>query len=235
MITTCPHCQKQLKLGAKIESGLRMLSPGKSIRINCPQCTGAILLDSSMLTPEPLSRQTDTSLPSRTDREVTPPPPPDLSSLSNITIEGKEIIEDIPRALLLLPDSPDRRLISQALEALGYQPSIATSADEAMDQMQFINYACVVLHSHYEGSTLENGAFHQFMRDMSMSKRRYIFYLIVGPEFHTLYNLQALASSANLVVNTKDLPQLAIILRTAIPQYESMFGAIMQEMNALGR
>jgi len=57
---------------------------------------------------------------------------------------------------------------------------------------------------------------------------------LIGPEFHTLYDLQALAYSANLVVNDSELAQLAIILRTAIPQYEAMFGAIMQEINALG-
>ncbi len=235
MIATCPHCKKQLKLSDKIESGLKALSPGKSIRINCPQCASPILLDASMLTQETSSKKADTPLPAKTGKQVTPPPPPDLSSLNNSKIEEKEIVEDIPKALLLLPDSPDRPRIIQALETLGYQPVIAASAHEAMEQMQFINYACVVLDSHYEGQALENGRFHQFMRAMNMRKRRYIFYVIVGPEFHTLYDLQALASSANLVVSNKDLPQFAIILRTAIPQYEAMFGAIMSEMNVLGR
>ena len=174
-------------------------------------------------------------MPRPTHQQVTPPPPPDLSGLNNNTYEGKEVIQDIPKVLILMPDSPNCRLITEALEALGYQPSFAQSAEDAMEKMQFINYASVILHSHYEGSPMENGVFYQFMRAMNMSKRRYIFYILIGPELHTLYDLEALAYSANLVVSDQDLPQLTIILRTAIPQYESMFGAIMQEVSALGR
>ena len=236
MIATCPHCQKKLKLSPNVESGLKMLSPGKSLRINCPQCGSAILLDASLLAaPQASAKTADSPMPRPTNRQITPPPPPDLSGLSNNAYEGKEVIEDIPKVLILMPDSPNCRLITEAMEALGYQPFFAQSAEDAMEKMQFINYACVILHSHYEDSPLENGTFHQFMCSMSMNKRRYIFYILVGPDFHTLYGLEALACSANLVVSDQDLPQLTIILRTAIPQYEGMFGAIMQEMSVLGR
>ena len=145
------------------------------------------------------------------------------------------MVEDIPKALILMPDSADCRLVTEAMEAIGYQPSFVHSAEEAMEKMQFVTYASVILHSHYEGPALEDGPFHQFMRAMNMNKRRFIFYILIGPEFHTLYDLQALACSANLVVNDQNLSQLAIILRKTIPQYEAMFGAIMQEMNALDR
>lgn len=237
MIATCPHCQKKLKLGPKVESSLRMLSPGKSLRINCPQCSNAILLDAGSMLADPQvpAKKADSPTPRPTNQQVVPPPPPDLSGLSNKAYEGKTVIEDIPKVLVLMPDSPNCRLITEAMEALGYQPSFVQSAEDAMEKMQFVNYASVILHSHYEGSPLEKGAFHQFMRAMNMSKRRYIFYMLIGPEFHTLYDLEALAYSANLVVNDHDLSQLTIILRTAIPKYEGMFGAIMQEMSVLGR
>lgn len=236
MTTQCPHCQKKLKLSPKIEEGLRLLSPGKSIRINCPQCAKAILLDAALLTLDTPQGTGASPAPNRTNQQVTPPPPPDLSGLKNISDdEGKGKVEDVPRALILMPDSPDCRLIAEAMEGLGYLPTFVQSAEDAMDKMLFVNYASVILHSHYEGSALENGAFHQFMCAMNMNKRRYIFYMLIGPEFHTLYDLQALACSANLVVNDQDLSQLPLILRKAIPEYEGMFGAIMQEMNALGR
>ncbi len=236
MTTHCPHCQKKLQLSPKIEDGLKALSTGKSLRINCPQCSGAILLNASMLkTPQTSTKTTNSPMPCPTNQQVMPPPPPDLSGLNDNVFEGKTIIEDIPKVLILIPDSPSCRLITEAMETLGYQASFVQSAEDAMEKMQFINYASVILHSHYEGSPLENGVFHQFMHAMSMNKRRYIFYILIGPEFHTLYGLEALACSANLVVSDKDLPQLAIILRTAIPQYEEMFRAIMQEMSVLGR
>jgi len=235
MIVTCPHCQKKLKLSPKIEDSLRQLSPGKSLRINCPQCAGAIMLDAAMLSSDAQTQGMAAPSPRPSGQQVTPPPPPDLSALKNSQFEGKAMVEDIPKALILMPPSYDCRLVTEPLEALGYQPSFAQSAEEAMEKMQFINYASVIQHSHYEEGGLEHGAFHHFMRAMNMNKRRLIFYILIGPEFHTLYDLQALAGSANLVVNEQDLAQLTIILRTAIPQYEAMFGAIMQEMSALGR
>jgi len=244
MITECPHCHKKLKLSPKIEESLSHLGPGKSIRINCPQCAETILLNAGMLTPDnsaatttsPADRQVVPPTPGRPRPAVTPPPPPDLSGLRTaVEDDGEARVDDAPKALILMPDSPGCPLVAQALEALGYQPSFAQSAEEAMEKMQFVTYASVILHSQYEGTTLENSPFHQFMCAMNMHKRRYIFYILIGPEFHTLYDLQALASSSNVVVNDQDLSQLPLILRKTIPQYEGMFGAIMQETNVLDR
>ncbi|MBV5307687.1 MAG: hypothetical protein J0652_13430 [Desulfobulbaceae bacterium] len=233
MIVTCPHCQKKLKPSAKIEESLRGLGPGKSLRISCPQCAGSILLDPGMLDSDMPMHGGMSATPAARP-PVAPPPPPDLSALNTSQLEGKVMVEDIPKVLILMPDSADYHLVTAAMETLGYQPAFVQSPEEAMEKMQFITYASVILHSRYEEGGLENGKFHHFMRAMNMHKRRFIFYILIGPEFHTLYDLQALACSANLVVNERELAQLAIILRTAIPQYEAMFGAIMQEINALG-
>lgn len=235
MIVTCPHCQKKLKLSPRVEESLRLLGPEKSLRINCPHCAGPIMLDGGMISSVAPAQVAAAPAPGPSSQRVTPPPPPDLSTLKTSQLEGKTLVEDIPRALILLPESVDGRLVTEPLETLGYQPDFGRSAEEAMEKMQFVNFASVIQHSQYEEGGLEHGAFHRFMRAMNMNRRRLIFYVLIGRQFHTLYDLQALASSANLVVNEENLPQFAMILRTAIPQYESMFGAIMQEMNALGR
>jgi hypothetical protein len=70
---------------------------------------------------------------------------------------------------------------------------------------------------------------------MNMSKRRFIFYILIGKEFKTFYNLQALAYSANLVVNDEEVPMFDIILRKTIPEYEELFGPIMEELRHHGR
>ena len=68
-----------------------------------------------------------------------------------------------------------------------------------------------------------------------MQRRRYLFYILIGPEFHTLYNLQALAYSANLVINEKDLYHMGVALRKAIPMYEEVFGPYMEELTSAGK
>jgi hypothetical protein len=236
MIATCPHCQKKLKLSAKTEEGIKQLAPGKSVRLACPQCGGAISLDATMVSADASSAQTASpSLPQPTGQKVTPPPPPDLSRISVSQAEGKSTVEDVPKALIMMPSSSDYYLVANAMEAMGYQCSFLQSAEEAMEKMQFINYDSVTLYCQYKNSALDKSVFHQFMQAMTMNKRRHIFYTLIGPDFHTLYDLEAMACSANLVVNEQDLPQLAIILRTAIPLYEAMFGTMIAESTVMGR
>ena len=82
---------------------------------------------------------------------------------------------------------------------------------------------------------LTQSQFHAYMRTMEMARRRFIFYVLMGPDFKTFYNLEALANSANLVVNEKDSVKFDIILRKAIPEYEELFGAFMTELRVQGR
>jgi hypothetical protein len=73
------------------------------------------------------------------------------------------------------------------------------------------------------------------MRKLPMDRRRYIFYILIAEQFHTLYNLEALAYSANLTVNTADLHHLDVVLRKSIPTYEELFGPMLEELGVYGK
>ncbi len=224
MTITCQHCSKKLKLSPKIQKGIERLAPGRTLRLPCPQCQKAIILDSNSL--KPGTHQPTSS--------VKPPSPPDIAWLKEGTFEEEEVIEDIPQTLILMSPGKARDNVTQAIESIGYQASFSDSDQEAMEKMQFLNFASVILHSEFGKGNLAQSSFHQFMRDMSMLKRRFIFYILIGPDFSTLYDLEALASSANLVVNDREVPELLTILRKAIPKYEELFGTLMAEISAYG-
>ena len=224
MTITCIHCSKKLKLSTKIKKGIERLAAGRTLRLPCPQCQKTITLDSDSLKPgfnQPTS-------------SVKPPSPPDIAWLKEGTFEEEEVVEDIPQTLILVPPGKARDNITQSIESIGYQASFAESSQEAMERMQFENFASVILHTGFEKENLAQSPFHHFMRDMSMLKRRFIFYILIGPDFSTLYDLEALAYSANLVVNDREVPELLTILRKAIPKYEELFGALMAEISAYG-
>lgn len=235
MTITCPHCTKKLKINDKIRSSVRQLPPKKSIRLKCPQCENTIFINAeSLMTAEGQSAPPRKAEPTdaKTSSAVKPPTPPDITWLKEGVFEEEEVIEDIPQALIIIQPGKERDQVADAVESIGYQPTFAESAEDAMEKMQFINYASVILHSEFEGKELENSPFHQFMCSMGMQKRRFIFYILIGPKFFTLYDLEALANSANLVVNDREVPQLVTVLRKAIPQYEELFGTLMAEINA---
>ncbi len=235
MTITCPHCTKKLKLNDKIKSSVQNLPPGESLRLKCPQCKNTIYVDENSL-PDAVERQPPDQNTQqsgvRQNAQIQPPTPPDLTWLKEGVFEEEEVVEDIPQTLILIPPGKERDKVAEAVESIGYQPTFAESAEDGMEKMQFVNYAGVIYHSQFEGRGLDHSSFHRFMCTMGMQKRRFIFYILIGPEFYTLYDLEALAHSANLVVNDKEVPQLFTILRKTIPQYEELFGTLMAEINA---
>lgn len=237
MIVHCPHCDKQLKLSDKIRESVRQLSPGRKIKVKCVHCAVPFGLDAASLQRASAGRSADPSgaAESTSGRRVKPPAPPGTEWLKDGSFEEKEIVEDIPRALVLMPDSAIRATVVKAATDFGYRVEEAPSAEEAIEKMRFVNYAAVFLHNDFESGGIKSGKFHQFMRLMNMSLRRYIFYVVIGEQFETLYDLQALAYSVNLVVNDAEIPFIGTVLKKAIPDFETLFGPLMEELQVVGK
>ncbi len=227
MITTCPNCRKTLKLDkaqqARLQQTLNELAPGKRLTIKCPSCK------------QPIRIAANGTSEVNGSTAVQPPAPPDIAWLREETFQDEEKITDVPIALILYPENRGRDTVREAVEQVGYQVFIAETVREARERMRFVNFACVVMYSRFEGKDLNESTFHAYMQKMAMQRRRYIFYILIGPEFHTLYNLQALTSSANLVVNEKDIKHLDVVLRKAIPSFEELFSPLIEKMGLFGK
>jgi hypothetical protein len=244
MISNCPHCQGVLKFNAaqkaKIEQALKALKPGKKLPLKCPHCKKPMQLDGSgevggadpKKTPEKAVKEEAAA----EDDIIKPPPPPPLDFLEEK--QGgimEDHVRDVPMALVLHADDGIRHQLGAAMEALGYQVMEMTTPQEAIDHVGSINFASIVFHTSFEGGPLEDSLFHNFMRDMPMSRRRMIFYILMGPQFTTLYDIQALANSANLVVADKDFKNFQLVLHKAIPYYEQLFGPLLEELSNYGK
>ena len=237
MKISCHSCGKQLKLSENMVENISNLGPGKTVRIKCPACAEPIILDETAVAGG-ATAQRDGAPPKKPNLRsdvVKPPSPPDISWLEEGEFDDEQVIEDIPLALVLMDDPEQKSAIIEAIESIGYKTEIVENSSDAMEKMQFVEYSAVVLHSTYEGKNLAESPFHKFMCDMAMTRRRFIFYTLIGPEFSTLYNLQALVNSANLVVNDSEIGYFNVILRKAIPEYEELFGPITEELRIHGK
>lgn len=235
MIVNCPHCGKQLKLGEKIRESVRSLEPGRRIKIKCAHCAVPFGLDMSMDRTEAADRQKEGGSRPVERKRVRPPEPPAIDWLKDGTFEEKDVVEDIPKALVLMPEIPGREQVVKAATSVGYRVEQAQSPEEAIEKMMFVNYAAVFLHARFETGGIRSGVFHKFMRTMNMVRRRYIFYVLIGEQFQTLYDLQALSCSANVVVNDAEIPFISVVLKKAIPEYETLFGPLMEELRIAGK
>ncbi|MBM9512707.1 hypothetical protein [Desulfogranum marinum] len=225
MINQCPHCQGNIRFNpdqqGKLEQALAKLEQGQLLTLKCPHCQQSIKINKDGQSPS-------------IGGTIQPPQPPNLDWLTSGVFQGEEKVEDVPMALVLYQPSAVCDTICSAVESVGYQVVRAETSQEAIERMRFVNFACVVYQADLEGA-LEQATFHRYLSKMSMERRRYIFYILIGPVFHTLYNLEAMAYSANLTVNLDDIKYLDVILHKTIPDYEELFGPIMEELGAYGK
>ena len=243
MIDQCPHCRKELLLNAgqvaRIESALAKLPPGKLLKLSCPACKQPIELRADgTLAHDPGPASAGRQAPARpkpSKEPPPPPPPPDLSWIVDNRIEEKEVIEDVPMAMVLMEEGPARIRVAETMTEAGYLPVFPGTSEAAIEQMQFVNFGAVVLHSAFEKGGLEASAFHAHMGKMAMGRRRYIFYVLVGPEFHTLYDLEALSASANLVVNDKEIDRFGLIYKKAFQDYQALFDPLVEALAVVGK
>jgi hypothetical protein len=238
MMNQCPHCQEKLNLSStqlsKIQAALTTLTNDNLLKINCPLCKKTIELTASGELAYANRPGSSTPVPRQKRLKYRPPQPPKLEWLSGINIEDEEEVGGTLEVLVLMADGPARQNVVEGFKEMAYIAVFPKSPRDAIERMRFHNYAAIVLHSRYEGNTLAESVFHTHMKKLAMAKRRSIFYTLIGPEFHTYYNLEALINSANLVMNDKELPKMGPILRKAIPEYEKLFAPYVDVLLELG-
>jgi len=260
MLDQCPHCLQDLNLSeaqlGKINAALASLPIGRTLKIVCPNCRGAIELstDGTLVKKEPdalaevlygeyagpedkaaqliVNAAKKKPQPARLPPDA--PAPPDLGWLQSGTYDEKKVVEKVPHAMILMGNDAQAAQVKQVVEAMGYQSLRPASAEEAIAKMQFMNFELVILHSGFEGGSLAESTVHQFLREMAMSRRRYMFYALLGPEFSTLYDLEALANSANQVINEDDLPHLPLLLRKGLHDSAALFGPYIEALGKYG-
>jgi len=245
MINTCPHCQEPLNLSgaqkSKVQTALDKLPPGNLLKLGCPHCQKTFELKSDGTSPGQKSPKDAVrpigGPPLKGARKVNvpPPPPPDLSWLASGQTQVKEVVEDTPMVLILMKKGPELSTVRETFENEGFLPQFSDTLEDALDRMQFVPYSAVVLHSRFAEDALENNSFHIFMKNMGMNRRRNIHYTLIGPEFQTLYDLQALSNSANLVVNDNEMNNFQIILKKSLHEAQKLFAPLADSMVSHGK
>ncbi len=236
MIVNCPHCTTQLKLNEGVIDSLKKLPEGKSLKVQCVSCEETFALTGSAVMEEEETLVFDDAPPPPPPKmEVRPPAPPKMDWLTGGEMERTKNIEGVPRALVLFPEGDEKSVLVDAVEDLGYQVETAGDVDEALSMMYFVSYSLVFFHQGFEGGGLESSEFHRYICGLPMTRRRHIFYILVGDDRTTMYDLEALSLSVNLTLNTKDIKHISLILRRMIPEYEDLFGGWMEELRLAGK
>lgn len=223
MISQCPHCSTMLRFSEahsqKLSQALGALGPGRTLKFACPKCKISIELNQEGSVPGPIEPEKKGAV----NVSVLPPQAPDISWLGSGEITESDVLDDVPTAMVLIPDLAIREKVSQGLGENQYQIYIPENIDQAINSMRFKEYSVVAFSCEYDGKPLEEQDFHTFMMQMSMAKRRNIYYILLGDSLHTLFDLEALTLSANLVVNLNEIDHISMLLKKGLKDYASLF------------
>ncbi len=166
-----------------------------------------------------LKTKSQESTRSRKFAHSAPPDPPDLHILrKKFFLEKSDTKTGLRRALVLSENNHSLLVYKKVLQDFKFNVELAKSEIAAIESISKKSFSTLI----YENSLGYND-FEQFMRNLAGDKRRNLYYVVIGPELSTLYDLQALCLSANLVVNSKDVQYLDKILKKGFKDYEALY------------
>jgi len=216
MQVECSSCNKEINIPDN------KIPQGQAFNLTCPSCKTKM----------------------RVDQHLKPPASDPAESVDAISMVVDEDFEDDEEEIeiydehdkiALILDRQNDDLWTTALTELEYKLQRAKSPEHAVHKLKFNQYHVVAFHEKFGGSTLETSPLYDFIRDMSMDTRRKIFVALVGENFKTLDNMEALAYSVNLVINQKELDQLEAILKKSIGDNDNFYKVYRETMTALGK
>ena len=216
MQVECSSCNKEINIPDN------KIPQGQAFNLTCPSCKTKM----------------------RVDQHLKPPASDPAESVDAISMVVDEEFEDDEEEIeiydehdkiALILDRQNDDLWTTALTELEYKLQRAKSPEHAVHKLKFNQYHVVAFHEKFGGSTLETSPLYEFIRDMPMDTRRKIFVALVGENFTTLDNMEALAYSVNLVINQKELDQLEAILKKSIGDNDNFYKVYRETMTALGK
>jgi hypothetical protein len=216
MQVECSGCNKEINIPDN------KIPQGQAFNLTCPSCKTKM----------------------RVDQHLKPPASDPAESVDAISMVVDEDFEDDEEEIeiydehdkiALILDRQNDDLWTTALNELEYKIQRAQSPEHAVHKLKFNQYHVVAFHEKFGGSTLETSPLYEFIRDMPMDARRKIFVALVGENFKTLDNMEALAHSVNLVINQKELDQLEAILKKSIGDNDNFYKVYRETMTALGK
>ncbi len=201
----CDNCQSKFRISDE------KIPVGQRTTVACPKCKGKILL-------APQKRSS--------------------GSRANYNAADKpfDFIEEEGLTSLVCESSPMvRRTIINALDAMEYQITEAESTRDALKRMRYHNYHLFVVNENFDSENPESNGILLYLERLGMTVRRNMFVALISDRFRTMDNMMALNKSVNLIINIKNIEDIAKILSRGITDNEYFYRIFRGSMKALGR
>ncbi|MEE9609981.1 MAG: zinc-ribbon domain-containing protein [Desulfatiglandales bacterium] len=237
MEVICEHCNAKLNIpDAKIPKDQR-------VKIGCPKCKKKITLDyrdrPELISSSGSGSHYDTGkfyLKFLESKSGSASEEEGYTYKDYSEDEALHYFEEDTKLALVMDSSPGHSgRMKSAVEELGYKCISTPDTRDAIGKMRFHHFDLVILSDGFDGQPTERSPILNYLNNISMSVRRRIFVALIGDKFKTMDNMMAFATSANVVIHSKDMQRLSPILKKAISDHEKFYKVFMDGMLETGK
>ncbi len=228
MKINCNSCEKTLSIPDE------KIPPNKKVSISCPACKNKLTIERQAVTEKSEHVATDATKILKTDGPSKAPIVTDPSQYADDSLEDLGILDEASIKALVC-DTTHHNKILPILKDMGYKIKTVTSIGESIGRMKFTQFDLVVLSEDFAGSTETNNSVLQFIQQMQMPTRRKMFVALLGNNFRTMDNMKAFVLSVNVVINFKDLDNLAVILKKSILDNDAFYKVFKETLISVGK
>lgn len=234
MEVTCDQCRTKLNVPDD------KLPKNQIVRLNCPKCKNKIALDTRGLetgSNESAENYAETGklhlkfIESRKSEEENNYSYDDYSGDESLTF-----FEDDVRLALVMPrDDGQGEAIKAAVEELGYKYVSSPGTRDALGKLRYHQFDLIILSEGFDNQSLEGNSIINYLNHISISIRRKTFLALIGDNFKTKDDMMAFALSVNMVINPRDIPRSAVILKKGIAEFQMFYKVFMDTLVEVGR
>lgn len=147
-----------------------------------------------------------------------------------------DFIEEEGLTALLCQQNPiARKTIESALSLMDYQITIAESARDALKRMRYHVYDLIVVDENFDTKNPDANGVLIYLERLQMAVRRSIFVAMISTRYRTMDNMMAFHASVNLIINVKNIDDIAKILGRGITDTEMFYCIYKETLKETGR
>jgi CheY-like chemotaxis protein len=143
---------------------------------------------------------------------------------------------DSETALVCESDPVIKEKITKALVDRGYCVTEPVSGREALKSMRFHLYNLIVMSENFDSAGGRNSnEVLIYLQNLAAAARRNTFVALLSDNDRTMDNMMAFNKSVNLIVNRKNIDDIAKIIKQGVDDSKAFYGTFKETLKKLGR
>ncbi|CAB1079365.1 hypothetical protein JY97_17245 [Alkalispirochaeta odontotermitis] len=209
----CYTCLSKFRLSAD------KIPAGRVARLPCPKCKVQITIN-----PADRTKANTLGIEKSTDGGY------------DATDKPFDFIEEDGLTALVCEQNPQAvKTIHNALHLMEYQITQAESSRDALKRMRYHVYDLVVVNETFDSKSPDSNGVLIYLERLSMSVRRQIFVAMISNRYRTMDNMMSFNASVNLIINSKNIPDIGKILSRGITDNEMFYRVFLENLKEAGR